>query len=128
MGRNLIAALIWCGAFASVAAIAFGDLAAQNKNGGSAADARANVTAEIAAGKIVYDAQCEACHFPHSAAKKVGPGLKGIYRRGKFADGRAVSDASMSGWIRNGGKNMPPLAKNLSADEIRGVLAYLHTL
>ncbi|HET9401543.1 MAG TPA: cytochrome c, partial [Candidatus Acidoferrales bacterium] len=72
--------------------------------------------------------QCAACHFASSTAKKIGPGMKGIYRKGKFADGRAVSDANMISWIRNGGKNMPPLASNLNADEIRQVIAYLHTL
>jgi mono/diheme cytochrome c family protein len=84
--------------------------------------------ANVAAGQKVYAAQCEACHFPHSAAKKVGPGLKGVYGKAKFANGKAVSDASMTAWIRDGGKDMPPLGDKINAEELRELLAYLRTL
>lgn len=118
----LVAAVFLC------AALAQSGPARQNKVAPSAPSKTATGAADVAAGKNVYAAQCDACHYPHSAAKKVGPGMKGIYRKAKFADGRAVSDANMISWIRNGGKNMPPLATNLNAEELREVIAYLHTL
>src|ERR1700686_4574348 len=64
--------------------------------------------AAIQRGLVVYKDRCAICHFSESDAKKIGPGLKGIYKRGKFADGGKVDDASMEKWILNGGKNMPP--------------------
>jgi len=82
----------------------------------------------VAAGQKIYAAQCEACHFPHSAAKKVGPGLKGIFHKAKFADGKPVTDAGMTAWIRDGGKDMPPLSDKINAEELRELLAYLRTL
>jgi mono/diheme cytochrome c family protein len=82
----------------------------------------------VAAGQKVYAAQCEACHFPHSAAKKVGPGLKGIFHKAKFADRKPVTDAGMTVWIRDGGKDMPPLSDKINSEELRELLAYLRTL
>ena len=40
----------------------------------------------IARGSIVYKDRCAICHFDESQAKKIGPGLSGIYKRGKFAE------------------------------------------
>ena len=64
--------------------------------------------AAIARGRIVYRDRCEICHFSESSAQKIGSGMKGIYKRGTFADGSKVNDASIEKWIANGGKNMPP--------------------
>ena len=111
-----------------VSALFLAGIAAQDKVSRRTEAKPSAQSAEISAGEKVYVQQCDACHFPHSAAKKIGPGLKGIYRKAKFADGKAVSDATMIGWVKNGGKNMPPLAKNLNADEMRELIAYLHTL
>ena len=83
---------------------------------------------DAAAGKKVFAEQCDACHFANSAAKKVGPGLKGIYRRGKFATGKPVTDEAMRAWIQNGGKDMPAFKDNITTQELREVIAYLHTL
>jgi len=81
----------------------------------------------FARGKGLYDARCEICHFSASTAKKIGPGLKGIGTRGKFADGSKVDDDKLRRWIVKGGKNMPGFA-DLNADEVRDLIAYLKTL
>jgi cytochrome c len=80
-----------------------------------------------ARGKGLYDARCEICHFSASTAKKIGPGLKGVGTRGKFADGSKVDDDKLRRWIVKGGKNMPGFA-DLNADEVRDLIAYLKTL
>jgi cytochrome c len=80
-----------------------------------------------ARGKGLYDARCEICHFNTSTAKKIGPGLKGVETRGKFADGSKVDDDKLRRWIVKGGKNMPGFT-DLSADEVRDLIAYLKTL
>jgi len=79
-------------------------------------------------GKKLYDAQCAICHFNASTAKKVGPGLKGLSRRGTFADGKPVTDDSMRVWIENGGKNMPTFKGMLSSEEIRALVTYTKSL
>ncbi len=82
----------------------------------------------IARGHILYRDRCEICHFSASEAKKIGPGLKGIYTRRKFADGRRVDDASIEKWIVEGGKDMPPFKAGLNPSQIRDLLAYLKTI
>lgn len=87
-----------------------------------------SVAGSAAKGRKTYEAQCVVCHYNTSAAKKIGPGLKGLSKRGKFADGRPVDDASLQSWIEKGGKNMPGFKEVLSAGEIRDLVAYLKTL
>ena len=82
----------------------------------------------MARGKIVYRRRCEICHFSESEALKVGPGLKGIYKRGKYANGGKVDDASMEKWILDGGKNMPPFKGVIDPAQISDLIDYLKTL
>jgi cytochrome c len=85
-------------------------------------------SAAIARGRIVYKDRCAICHFSESDARKIGPGLKGLYKRGKFADGGRVDDATIENRILNGGKDMPPFRPVLSSNQIRDLLAYLRTI
>lgn len=78
-------------------------------------------------GKDVYETYCEICHDAKSEDKKVGPGLKGIYKRGKFEDGKKVDDRSMREWIVKGGKDMPSF-EELTAEELRNLIAFIRTL
>jgi mono/diheme cytochrome c family protein len=89
---------------------------------------RAEERSAIARGLLLYKDRCAICHFSKSDAKKIGPGLKGISERGKYSAGGKVDDASMEKWILNGGKDMPPFRSELSASQIRDLLAYLRTL
>jgi cytochrome c len=82
---------------------------------------------EVVRGKKVYGAQCEICHFSATTKKKIGPGLKGIYKHGVYANGKKVDDASLSTWIEKGGKDMPGFKDSLTASEIRDLVAYIKT-
>jgi cytochrome c len=79
-------------------------------------------------GQTLFASHCAICHYDRSEAQKMGPGLKGIYARGKFADGKKVNDAAMTAWIREGGKDMPPMKDTLQPAEIRALVASLKTL
>lgn len=81
--------------------------------------------AAIARGLIVYKDRCAICHFGESDAKKIGPGLKSIYKRGKFTDGGKVDDASVENRILNGGKDMPPFKPVLTPSQVRDLITYL---
>ena len=85
-------------------------------------------TAKAAKGKALYDEWCEICHFTESTEKKIGPGLKGLFKRGKFADGRKVDDAALRTWIEKGGKDMPGFGDSIKQEEIRDLIAYIKTL
>lgn len=74
--------------------------------------------------------------------QKVGPGLAGLFDEGgptlpngvnyagNLPNGEAINDANVAEWIRSGGRGqigqMPP--RNLSDEELAGVVAYLKTL
>ncbi len=79
-------------------------------------------------GRQLFEDQCAICHFPASSEKKIGPGLKAIYRNGKFASGKKVDDTSMRAWIENGGVDMPSFKESLTAQQISDLIAYLRTL
>ncbi len=109
------------------AALAFGQGGGKNvapaKPAGNAAAA-----GSATKGKKTFEAQCAVCHYTGADAKKIGPGLKGLIKRGKYADGRPIDDASLKDWIEKGGKNMPSFKEVLKPEEIRDVVAYLKTL
>jgi cytochrome c len=89
--------------------------------GGSAAAA--------ARGKEVFDKKCAVCHYADSDAKKIGPGLKGIGKRGTFTvNNSKVTDESLKTWIENGDNLMPPFKEVLDPPQIKDVVAYVKTL
>src|SRR5580658_1999082 len=79
----------------------------------------------IARGESVYKSHCAICHFAASTEVKIGPGLRGLPKRTKFADGTRNDNQGLVKLIQNGGKNMPPLREDLSDAQLRDLLAYL---
>ena len=79
-------------------------------------------------GRQLFEEQCAICHFSASNAKKIGPGLKAIYRNGKFASGKKVDDASMRAWIEIGGVDMPAFKEALNAQQLADLIAYIRAL
>jgi mono/diheme cytochrome c family protein len=82
-----------------------------------------------AKGKEIFDKKCALCHFADKDTKKIGPGLKGIGKRGTFTvNGNKVTTESLTNWIENGDSLMPPFKDVLEAPEIKDVVAYVKTL
>lgn len=80
-------------------------------------------------GKEVFDKKCSVCHYADSDAKKIGPGLKGIGKRGTFTvNNNKVTDEALKTWIENGDNLMPPFKDVLDAAQIKDVIAYVKTL
>jgi mono/diheme cytochrome c family protein len=94
------------------------------KNGGSGANAAA-----VGRGKTVFQQKCSVCHYDNSDQKKIGPGLKGLSKRGTFSvNGNKITDDSLKTWIENGDQLMPPFKDTLEAGQIKDVIAYVKTL
>jgi len=82
---------------------------------------------DAAKGKAVFE-QCAVCHDANSTEKKMGPGLKGLFKRDKLKNGKKVTEENVRTAINKGGNGMPPYEEMLSADEKENLLAYLKTL
>jgi cytochrome c len=88
-----------------------------------------NSAAAAARGKEVFDKKCAVCHYADTDAKKIGPGLKGISKRGTFTvNNNKVTEESLKTWIENGDTLMPPFKEVLEAPQIKDVVAYVKTL
>src|SRR5674476_763928 len=83
--------------------------------------------ADAAKGKAVFE-QCGMCHNPDSDEKKMGPGLKGLYKKDKLANGKKPADATVKARIDEGGGGMPAYKDMLSDIEKDDLIAYLKTL
>jgi mono/diheme cytochrome c family protein len=85
--------------------------------------------AAVARGKEVFQQKCSTCHYDTSDAKKIGPGLKGIGKRGTFTvNNNKVTDESLKTWIENGDSLMPPFKDVIEDAQIKDVIAYVKTL
>src|SRR3954464_11750438 len=71
---------------------------------------------DAAKGKTVFE-QCAVCHNADSDEKKMGPGLKGLYKKDKLTNGKKPSDATVLAKINEGGNGMPAYKDVLSDSE-----------
>ncbi|HXN00044.1 MAG TPA: cytochrome c [Candidatus Dormibacteraeota bacterium] len=96
----------------------------EKKAAGSAASAAA-----VERGKTVFQSKCALCHYADNDQKKIGPGLKGISKRGTFTvNNNKITDESLKDWIENGDDLMPPFKEALDPAQIKDVIAYVKTL
>src|SRR5712664_956484 len=94
--------------------------AKKSGNGNAAAAAR---------GKEIFDKKCGICHYADNDQKKIGPGLKGLSKRGTFTvNNNKVTDETLKTWIENGDTLMPPFKDVLEPAQIKDVIAYVKTL
>jgi mono/diheme cytochrome c family protein len=117
--KGMFVAVI-CGAMVSAGALLAQDTAKKTGGGNSAAVGR---------GKSLFQQKCSICHYDTSDQKKIGPGLKGISKRGTFSvNGNKITDDSLKNWIENGDQLMPPFKDVLEPAQIKDVIAYVKTL
>ena len=78
-------------------------------------------------GKEVFE-QCAMCHNADSDEKKMGPGLKGLFKKDKMVDGKKVTESNVRARIDDGGNGMPPYKDVLDDQQKDDLIAYLKTL
>ncbi|HWG18965.1 MAG TPA: cytochrome c [Terracidiphilus sp.] len=79
-----------------------------------------------ARGAAVYQAYCARCHYPTSTRGLNGPGLQAISKIKAMPSGAPPTDERLTAVILRGRAMMP--ATPLSDDQLRDLLAYLHSL
>jgi mono/diheme cytochrome c family protein len=86
----------------------------------------AQFTPQEARGARVYQSACARCHYPTSTRSLHGPGLQAITKIKAMPSGAPPTDERLSVTILRGRLMMP--ATPLDDDQLRDLLAYLHTL
>ncbi len=99
---------------------------------GCRSDARPDVhrplTLEEQRGQAVFAAQCAQCHYADRRSALHGPGLRGVFRRPYLPSGAPANDDRVRATIEHGRGMMPPFGEALNDQQMRDLLAYLHTL
>lgn len=92
-------------------------------------DAELGLNAQQAAGRKIYDVECDRCHEPYSSRGRKGPSLKGVFQHKYLSlSGLPANDDRVGDIIRLGRNEMPAYSQKLSQQDIQDLLAYLHTL
>ncbi|MGB7022798.1 MAG: cytochrome c [Candidatus Acidiferrales bacterium] len=91
-------------------------------------DAQLGLNAQQAAGRSIYNLRCAACHKAYSSRGLQGPGLKHMFEKKYLPSGLPANDRFVERTIVNGRGMMPAAGYTLSDEELRDLLAYLHTL
>ena len=82
---------------------------------------------DAAKGKDTFE-QCSICHNADSTEAKMGPGLKGLFKKAEMKNGKKPTEANIRTKVDEGGNGMPAYKDMLSAQEKDDLIAYLKTL
>jgi cytochrome c len=84
---------------------------------------------DAAKGKDVFEQNCSVCHNADSTEAKVGPGLKGLFKKDTLVNKQKVTETNVRDFINKGSENgMPSFADILSDQEKADLIEYLKTL
>jgi mono/diheme cytochrome c family protein len=85
--------------------------------------------ARLEKGKALFQFHCAPCHeMPPPDLLKEPPKLNGLFTSKTLPSGAPATDEQVQKVIIEGFKTMPAFEKRLKEDEVRDLLAYLHTL
>lgn len=91
-------------------------------------DAELGLNQDQARGRKVYNIYCAGCHPAYSSHGNKGPGLKDLYKKQYLPSGLTPTDEHVEQSIIQGRNMMPRFGDQLDQDELRQLVAYLHTL
>jgi mono/diheme cytochrome c family protein len=92
-------------------------------------DAELGLNPQQAAGRRLYDDYCDRCHEPYSTRGKKGPGLKGLYQHQFMSlSGLPANDERVTEIVKYGRSKMEGFGRVMTEQQIKDLLAYLHTL
>jgi len=80
-------------------------------------------------GEAVFkDKNCGVCHFTDKETRRIGPGLKGLFKHEKMWDEKPLTEANVRTMILKGGGKMVGFEDQMNAKELDNLIAYLKTL
>ncbi|MGB6385613.1 MAG: cytochrome c [Terriglobales bacterium] len=92
-------------------------------------DAELGLNPHQAAGRRLYDDYCDRCHEPYSSQGKKGPGLKGVFKQQYLSvSGLPANDDRVTDIVKNGRAKMEGFSQVMTDQQIKDLLAYLHSL
>jgi mono/diheme cytochrome c family protein len=92
-------------------------------------DAELGLDPQQAAGRKLYDNYCDRCHEPYSSHGKKGPSLKGIFKHQYLSlSGLPANDERVTDIIKYGRAKMEGFNQVMTDQQVKDLLAYLHTL
>jgi len=92
-------------------------------------DAELGLNPQQAAGRKLYDNYCDRCHEPYSSRGKKGPSMKGVFKRQYLElSGLPANDDRVFDIIKYGRAKMEGFGQVMSDQQIKDLIAYLHTL
>jgi mono/diheme cytochrome c family protein len=92
-------------------------------------DAELGLNAQQAAGRRIYDQDCDRCHEAYSSRSKKADSLQGVFKKQYLPkSGLPANDERVGEIVRSGRAMMPAFGQVLSEQNIRDLLAYMHTL
>lgn len=89
-------------------------------------DAQLGLTTEQARGRRIYNSRCLNCHESYTNEKRQSVPLVGLFSRAVMPSGTPANDERVADLVTHGRRMMP--ATPLGNDDLRALLAYLHTL
>jgi mono/diheme cytochrome c family protein len=109
----------------TITVLAFGGCDVERRK----SDAELGLNSQQADGRRLYDNYCDRCHEPYSSRGKKGPSLKGVFKRPYLSlSGLPANDDRMVDIIKYGRAKMEGFNQVMSDQQIKDLLAYLHTL
>ena len=92
-------------------------------------DAELGLNPQQASGHHLYDQYCARCHSAYSTRGRKGPALKGIFTKPFLSQsGMPANDDRVGDIIRIGRNKMDGFGNVLTDEQVKDLLAYLHTL
>lgn len=92
-------------------------------------DAELGLNPQQAAGRKLYDNYCDRCHNPYSSRGKKGPSMKGVFKREYLPlSGLPANDDRVTDIVKYGRSKMEGFGQVMTDQQIKDLIAYLHTL
>ena len=92
-------------------------------------DAELGLNPQQVAGRKLYDNYCARCHEPYSSRGKKGPSMKGVFKRQYLElSGLPANDDRMADIVKNGRSKMEGFGQVMSDEQVKDLIAYMHTL
>lgn len=92
-------------------------------------DAELGLNPQQATGRKLYDNYCDRCHEPYSTRGKKGPPMKGILKQQFMPlSGLPANDEKIGDIVKYGRSKMEGFGRVMDDQQIKDLLAYMHTL